>query len=110
MPVYPVKCECGHIEEVFRTLKDHGDWPDHCGVKMSRHLTPTNVMADMAEYRSPLDGSIVRSRKHHRNHMRKHGVIEVGNEKLKKPMKKEYSQAGLRDDIHGAINDLQRIG
>lgn len=108
MPVYPIKCECGHTEEVFRTFSEHGTWPDHCGTKMTRYLTPTNVMADMTEYRSPLDGSIVKSRKHHRDHMRKHGVIEVGNEKME-GKKKEYNPQGIRDDIHGAVNELQRI-
>lgn len=109
MPVYAVKCKCGHKEDVFRPFSDHGNWPKHCGSKMKQYLTPTNVMVDMEPYRSPIDGSIVSSRKHHRDHMRKHGVIEVGNEKLT-GKKKSYEPEGVRDDIHGVINDMQRRG
>ena len=36
---------------------------------------------DIAPYRSPIDGSVVGGRRQHRDHMRAHGVIEVGNEK-----------------------------
>lgn len=42
--------------------------------------TAPMVMSDMAEYRSPIDNSIVHSRSMHRDHMRQHGVIEMGNE------------------------------
>src|SRR6476659_8490700 len=38
------------------------------------------VIQDIEPYKSPLDGSIVGSRSRHRDHMREHGVIEMGNE------------------------------
>jgi hypothetical protein len=41
------------------------------------------VMRDMGEYVSTLDGAHITSRSQHREHMRKHDVIEVGNERLK---------------------------
>lgn len=108
MPVYACKCECGHTEDVFRKIEDHGEWPDHCNTMMSRYITTTNVMADMKEYRSPLDGTVVRSRKHHRDHMRKHGVIEVGNEKLK-GKNGTYDPSNVRDEINRSINDHNRM-
>ena len=76
---------------------------------MKRYFTPTNVMADMKEYQSPLDGSVVRSRKHHRDHMKRHDVIEVGNERIKPGLKKDYNPGNIRGDIQGAINDLKRV-
>lgn len=38
-------------------------------------------MSPKLEYKSPIDGAIISSRRAHEDHMRKHNVIEVGNEK-----------------------------
>ena len=38
------------------------------------------VMPDIKPYKSMIDGSEIRSRSHHRAHLRQHGCIEVGNE------------------------------
>jgi hypothetical protein len=40
-------------------------------------------MRDIGEYVSPIDGSYISTRSAHRDHMRAHDVIEVGNERLK---------------------------
>jgi len=41
------------------------------------------VMRDMGEYRSPLEANtVITSRSQHREHMRRHGVVEVGTQKL----------------------------
>jgi len=66
------------------------------------------VMDDMQAYRSPLDGSIINSRSDHKQHKRKHGVIEVGNEKLDKPMSKDYNPTGIREDMMRTIEDLNK--
>jgi hypothetical protein len=39
-------------------------------------------MRDIGEYKSPLDGRMITSRSQHRDHMREHDVIEVGNEPI----------------------------
>lgn len=107
MPIYPCRCDCcGHYEEVFRSVSEHDNLPEHCGKKMRRVFTPMHVIEDMKPYRSPIDGSIVGSRKEHRVHMRNHGVIEVGNEKLKPPKKPEPPK-GLRQELY---NQLTRSG
>ena len=38
------------------------------------------VMPDIQPYRSMADGSIIKSRSAHREHLRRHGCVEVGNE------------------------------
>ena len=38
------------------------------------------VMPDIEPYRSMIDGSIIKSRSHHREHLRAHGYEEVGND------------------------------
>ena len=40
------------------------------------------VMADIQPYRSMVTGEMIMGRRQHREHLRQHGVIEVGNEKL----------------------------
>lgn len=39
------------------------------------------VMPDIAPYRSTIDGSEITSRSRHREHLRSHNCIEVGNER-----------------------------
>lgn len=38
------------------------------------------VIQDIEPYRSPIDRSVISSRSSHRDHMREHGVVEMGNE------------------------------
>ena len=66
------------------------------------------VMDDMQAYKSPLDGSIISSRSKHKAHKRQHGVIEVGNEKLDRPMTKNYEPKGVREDMMRTIDELSR--
>lgn len=39
-----------------------------------------HVMPDIQPYRSMIDGSIISSRSQHREHLKAHGCIEVGND------------------------------
>lgn len=55
--------------------------PTYSHAKRSDLATPY-VMKDIGAYQSPIDGSMVTSRPQHRDHMRAHDVIEVGNEKI----------------------------
>lgn len=38
------------------------------------------IMGDIQPYQSMIDGSIIESRSSHREHLKRHGMIEVGNE------------------------------
>jgi len=40
------------------------------------------VMPDIKPYQSMITGEIIASRSTHRQHLRQHGCIEVGNEKM----------------------------
>lgn len=40
------------------------------------------VMPDIRPYQSMIDGSYISSRSRHREHLRQHNCIEVGNEKM----------------------------
>lgn len=41
--------------------------------------TSAYIMPDKSPYVSPMDGSLITSRSSHREHMRKHGVVEAGD-------------------------------
>lgn len=52
-------------------------------VEYGRHIPEpksADVMPDIKPYQSMIDGSEIKSRSHHRAHLRQHGCQEVGNE------------------------------
>lgn len=100
MPIYECKCtECGEHQDVYRTVAECRNMPDCCGQQMQKVYTPLHVIEDMKPYRSPIDGKMVTSRTQHRDHMRKHDVVEVGNEKLSGKPKRQEKDPALRHEI-----------
>jgi transcription elongation factor Elf1 len=84
MPIYEFACTCGAGTEVFCSVKEREQKiPMHCGKPMYQLMSVSQVMPDIAPYRSTIDGSIIGSRSTHRAHLKQHGCIEVGNERLK---------------------------
>lgn len=83
---------------------------DESGVVM-RFGTPDHrrkgpyVIPDIEPYRSVITGEVISGRRQHRDHLRAHGCIEVGNEKPKPPQRPEMSPAGPDIKI-----ELQRRG
>src|SRR5215203_1258072 len=83
MPIYAMQCPCGHQEDIVRTVaRMNESLPEHCGAPMTRRIVAPLVAADIAPHRSMCDGSWITSRSQHRAHLKQHGVIEVGNEKI----------------------------
>lgn len=62
----------------------------------------SGIIADIEAYRSPLDGSMITSRSRHRDHMREHGVIEMGNE-YPKDRRQEVEMPRAGNDIAQAM-------
>jgi hypothetical protein len=60
------------------------------------------VMPDIQPYKSMIDGSTITSRSIHRDHLRQHNCIEVGNEKL--TAKTPTPPKGLREEIARAVH------
>jgi hypothetical protein len=42
--------------------------------------TPSMVMSDIGGYVSQIDGSYIESRSKHRDHLKRHGMVELGND------------------------------
>lgn len=78
-------------------------------VPKSHYVRPSrliNVIPDISPYMSPIDKSVISSRSGHREHMRHHGVEEVGNEKIYERPKPVYEPQGMGEDIKRAYEEL----
>jgi hypothetical protein len=61
------------------------------------------IMGDIEPYRNVVDGRLITSRSHHRQFLRDHGLIEVGNEKM--TPRRPTAVPGLKEDIRRAMGD-----
>lgn len=70
----------------------------------------TNIMEDIAPYKSMIDGSVITSRSKHRQHLKEHGCVEVGNDSsVTQPKKKPLeSPPGLKEEIIRLANEKLR--
>lgn len=58
------------------------------------------VMPDIKPYRSMIDGTMITSRSQHREHLRAHGCVEIGNDSsLFKGPEPLRSPSGLKETI-----------
>ena len=59
------------------------------------------VMPDISPYKSMIDGSMITSRSIHRDHLKQHNCIEVGNEKMEttRPVVKDNRREVLRQQL-----------
>lgn len=104
MPLYRAVCACGHQEDVFRSLSEYDNLPLHCGVRMTRAVCAPSVIADIQPYRSMATGEYVEGRRQHRDHLKRHGLIEVGNEKLENKARPQAPD--LKSDIARAVHQV----
>lgn len=83
-------------------------------VEVSPDWTPEprsdiHIMRDIQPYKSMIDGSEITSRSRHREHLRDHGCVEVGNDSsLKKPRPPLQSPPGLKEKIIRAVNQVEQ--
>jgi hypothetical protein len=68
----------------------------------TRSLDPVQVIPDIDGYVSPIDGKFIGSRSEHRDHMKRHGVIELGNDK---PKLGGFRPSIPREQIRAEIKD-----
>lgn len=67
------------------------------------------IMPDIKPYRSMIDGSMITSRSRHREHLRQHGCVEVGNDSsLRAQPKPLESPPGLKEVLIENANRFLR--
>ena len=76
------------------------------GTQPERTPSGHMVMKDIAPYRSMVDGSLITSRSKHREHLRAHNCIEIGNETKYLQPKPLTSPPGLKETIIRATDQV----
>lgn len=100
----------GHTRSVpkYKTYKGSDGYnrilPDYGGEYEDIDLS-AYIIRDMEPYKSPIDGTMITSRSHHRNHKKQHNVIEVGNERMPSRSRDVHAPLSGRD-IADAIKQL----
>lgn len=81
MPTYRFECSCGAAEDAYRSVAERdSEPPQHCGRAMGRVLVSTHATPDIEPYRSTVDGSLIQGRRQHRDHLKRHNKVEMGND------------------------------
>jgi hypothetical protein len=103
MPIYRIRCSvCESEDDIFRSFENYDDLPDCCGQRTSRVICAPLVHDDIQPYISQIDGRVINSRSVHRDHLKAHGCIEVGNEKVTpKPL---APAPGLKQTLINQVN------
>jgi len=66
------------------------------------------VMPDIQPYKSMIDGTVITSRSKHREHLKAHGCVEIGNDSsLRAKPKPLQSPPGLKDEIIRAVHQVE---
>ena len=83
---------------------------DHWLITMERVLSAPMVIADIQPYISQKTGEVIKSRSHHRDHLKSHGLIEVGNETAKKKasyLESKQQKESLRSEIAARLDTIK---
>jgi len=62
------------------------------------------IMLDIQPYKSMVDGSMITSRSKHREHLRQHNCIEIGNETMQNTP--PPVQSNRREMLHRRLGDM----
>ena len=79
--------------------------------KQKQEMTPKEsamVLSDIEGYVSQVDGSWIKSRSHHRAHLKQHKMIEVGNEKQETTANKPKYNHKLKQTLIEVANEKLR--
>lgn len=67
-------------------------------------LAAPMVVKDTEPYRSVIDGSMIGGRRQHREHLKAHGCVELGNE-MPRPAKRSIVPGEIAADIKRSMED-----
>lgn len=107
MPIYRIACNvCGREDDIYRSIANMDDLPECCGITMHRRIMATMIAPDIAPYRSTIDGSMVESRAKHREHLKRNGCVEVGNDLPKPTNDIRYDPGNIKDDLRQVVHPI----
>lgn len=109
MPLYEYAHDCGERLEVVLPVSEHSTTrPCACGGVMRQVITAPHVMQDIEPYRSVVTGELIGGRHQHREHLKRHNLVEIGNEPVKE--RKRVPLPPLAPDIKRTIAELKTHG
>ena len=65
------------------------------------------IIGDISPYRSMATGEVIQGRRQHREHLREHRLIEVGNER-QKTVQREPDRASIRQSLADSVQRFIR--
>ncbi len=68
---------------------------EYYGPSVQTHM----VIGDIAPYQSMATGEMIGGRRQHREHLRQHGLIEVGNEQQKRQPRRDDGLRQMVEDV-----------
>lgn len=89
---------CGDFHDVDEP------WPQKCFTHHKIAAGP-QIIGDLKPYKSMIDGSIIDGRKRHRDHLKAHGCIEVGND-TSHMQRKAIPITGRKESLHRMLADV----
>lgn len=96
---------CGKSEDIYRTIKNIDyNLPSCCDQTMRRKITAPYVSVDIQPYKSMISGEMITSRSQHREHLKQHGMIEIGNEKMPAPKPMNTEVPGLKEELYARLS------
>lgn len=120
MPSVVFTCTC---KTAFERWKRDGEAWTHdcpkCGQTVTDALGPINLswaksihaVGDQYDYVSPVSGEHISSKRAHREHLKKHGLIELGNEKPKlERFKPSIPREQIREEIRNNVERMKSHG
>lgn len=107
MPIYSFKCDkCNDLKDVFKSIKEFdNDIPICCNKNMQRVIFAPMVMNDMEPYMSMATGEWITSRSRHKEHLKQHNCIEIGNETKYLKQSAMAPPPGLKETLIQVAND-----
>lgn len=69
-----------------------------------REVSAPMVMNDIQGYKSMQTGEWISSRSHHREHLKQHRLIELGNEKIPMPKEHKYDSQAVKRELARHFN------
>ena len=77
--------------------------------KRAKNFPAPYVVSDIQPYKSMVTGEMITSRRQHKEHLKQHGVEEVGNEPLKK-RNRDHLFEGIGEEMAQVMREKDVIG
>lgn len=106
--IYEYRCKaCQRREEIVRSIKEHTDTiPCKCGEDMRQVIYAPRVIPDIQPYKSIVTGERIKGRRHHKEHLREHNLVELGNEPIRD--RRPVEMPPVIPDLKQAINEVRK--